>query len=181
MRRIVLAILVTVPAVAAAAAASEEQIRQTVDAYLGSIDTPIPDARWKALGPDAGPVLASIVTGDGLPSRRAGALHGLSIADPARAAPLATAYARSADQPLAIRSAAVRAVARTLPTAEAVSVLRPLLGSPSAPLQRRTADALVGLGASGCAALQAHATPLTGDARAPFSHALARCPGAETR
>jgi HEAT repeat protein len=180
MRRIVLAILVTVPALAAAAE-SEDSLRQTVDAYLGSIDTPIPDARWKALGPEAGPLLASIVTGDGLPTRRAGALHGLSIADPARAAPLATTYARSVEEPLVIRSAAVRAVARTLPSSEAVSVLKPLLASPSASLQKRTAEALVGLGTSGCRTLQAHAAPLSGDARAPFSQALARCPATETR
>lgn len=179
MRRILLACLLAVPALASAA--TEDELRQTVDAYLGSIDTPIPDARWKALGPEAGPLLASIVTGDGLPTRRAGALHGLSIADPARAAPLATTYARSTAEPLVLRSAAVRAVARTLPAAEAMSVLRPLLASPSAPLQKRTAEALAGLGASGCRAVQAHAAPLSGDALAPFSKALARCSGAESR
>jgi hypothetical protein len=137
-------------------------MKQRVEVYLGSIDTPIPEARWKALGPDAGPLLASIATGDVLPSRRAKALHALSIVDAARAAPLATADAANTKEPLVVRSAAVRAVARTLPPAEAVAVLRPV-------------------GAEGCAALQVHTAPLGAEARAPFAKALASCPGASTR
>ena len=179
MRRTLLVLLVVLPA--AGMAASEDSLSQTVDAYLGSIDTPIPDARWKALGPEAGPLLASIATGDGLPSRRARALHGLSIVAPDRAAPIARVYARSAAEPLVIRSAAVRVVARTLPASEAVIVLRPVLSSASAPLQKRTAEALAALGAPGCSALSAHTAPLAADARAPFAQALARCQGSDVR
>ena len=68
-----LLLLLSLPAVAATA----ESVKQTVEAYLGSIDTPISDARWKALGPDAGPLLASIAATDPLPTRRAKALHAL--------------------------------------------------------------------------------------------------------
>jgi hypothetical protein len=156
-------------------------MKQRVEVYLGSIDTPIPEARWKALGPDAGPLLASIATGDVLPSRRAKALHALSIVDAARAAPLATADAANTKEPLVVRSAAVRAVARTLPPAEAVAVLRPVLSGADVPLQRRTAEALASVGAEGCAALQVHTAPLGAEARAPFAKALASCPGASTR
>jgi hypothetical protein len=159
-----------------ALAAPSEQTKQTVEVYLGSIDTPIADARWKALGPDAGPLLASIASGDVLPSRRAKALHALSIVDAARAAPLATADAGNAKEPLVVRSAAVRAVARTLPASEAVAVLRPMLSTSGVPLQRRTAEALASVGPEGCAALQAHAAPLGPEARAPFAKALAGCP-----
>ena len=141
MRRLFfLSLLLSLPALAEPSAA-EDRVKQTVEAYLGTIDTPIPDARWKALGPDAGPVLASIATEDVLPSRRARALHALSLVDAARAAPIATADAANAKEPLVVRSAAVRAVAKTLPASEAVAVLRPVLTGSSASLQRRTAEA----------------------------------------
>ena len=180
MRPLALSLLLCLPALAASGQ-NTDALQQTVEAYLGSIDTPIPDARWKALGTDAGPLLASIVDGGGLPSRRAGALHGLSIADPQRAAPLARTLAASASEPLVVRSAAVRAVARTLPPSEALAVLQPLLDTPSAPLQKRTAEALARLGPQGCRAVQAHAAKLSGDARAPFTQALAGCTDSAAR
>jgi HEAT repeat protein len=174
MRHLLLALLLFLPAVAGAAE-TQEAVRQQVDAYLGSIDTPISAERWKALGPEAVPILVSIAEHPGLPTRRAKALHGLSLLDPAAAAPLAKAFATSASEPLVVRSAAVRVVAQTLPPAEAVAVLKPMLSSANAPLQRRTADALAGVGAPGCRALQVHVAPLAGEARAPFAPALARC------
>jgi hypothetical protein len=180
MRRLALMLLLSSSALAAPGAGAD-QVKQTVEVYLGSIDTPIADARWKALGPEAGPLLASIATDDVLPSRRAKALHALSIVDAARAAPLATADAANANQPLVVRSAAVRAVARTLPPAQAVAVLRPVLSAPGAPLQRRAAEALASVGPEGCAALAAHAAPLGAEARAPFAKALAGCPGTSSR
>jgi HEAT repeat protein len=177
MRRIALLVLLSLPA-AAAPAASEDKLKQTVDTYLSSIDVPISDARWTALGPQAAPLLASIAEGDVLPSRRAKALHALSLVDAARAAPLAVADVANPAQPLVVRSAAARAVARTLPAAEAVRVLRPVLSSATPPLQRRAAEALVSVGPEGCTALQAHTARLDAEARTPFSPALAHCPGA---
>jgi hypothetical protein len=181
MRRGALCLLLLVAlTVQAAPVAASDSVTQTVETYLGSIDTPIPEARWKALGPEAGPVLFSIASNDVLPSRRAKALHALAIVDAARAGPLARAMAASPEQPLVVRSAAVWAVARSLPAAEAVAVLRPLLGAPSSiPLQRRAADSLAQVGATGCAALSAHAAPLGSEARAPFAQALARCTAAK--
>ncbi len=177
MCRLALCLLLSLPALAAPSAA-QDKVKQTVEAYLGSIDTPIPDARWKALGPDAGPLLAAIATADVLPSRRARALHALSLVDAARAAPIATADAANAEEPLVVRSAAVQAVARTLPAPEAVTVLRSVLAASGVPLQRRTAEALASVGPEGCSALQAHASRLGPEARAPLTQALARCPGA---
>jgi hypothetical protein len=177
MRRFLLALVLSLPVVAGAAE-TPDAVQQQVEAYLGSIDTPIPEARWKALGPEAGPILLSIAQGEGLPTRRAKALHALSLVDPSAAAPLAKAYAASASEPLVLRSAAVRAVALTLPPAEAVAVLKPMLSQANAPLQRRTADALAGVGAPGCRALQVHVAPLAEEARAPFAQAMARCDAA---
>ena len=181
MRLLALSLALCVPALAASGQ-DTDSLQQTVEAYLGSIDTPIPDARWKALGTEAGPLLASIVNNDdGLPSRRARALHGLSIADPQRAAPLASALAARVSEPLVVRSAAVRAVARTLPPAEAVAVLQPVLDTPCAPLQKRTAEALARVGPQGCRAVQAHVAKLSGDARAPFTQALTGCTNSAAR
>ncbi len=175
MRRFALLLCVSLPALAAPSA-TDEATKQTVETYLGSIDVPISAARWKALGPGAAPLLASIAESDVLPSRRAKALHALSLVDAARAAPLATADLADAAQPLVVRSAAARAVALTLPPAKAVGVLQAVLASSSAPLQRRTAEALVSVGPEGCSALVAHTATLSGEARTPFATALARCP-----
>ena len=175
MRRLLLLCLLPLPALAAPASEADT-VKQTVEVYLGSFDTPIPDARWKALGPSAGPLLASIATEDVLPSRRAKALHALSIVDAARAAPLAVADVSNAREPLVVRSAAARAVARTLPPTEAVAVLRPVLAGSDIPLQKRCAEALVSVGPEGCAALVAHTGPLSAEAQKPYAQALARCP-----
>jgi HEAT repeat protein len=177
MRRLALFLLLPLPALAEpTASASSDQVTHTVEVYLGSIDTPIPEARWKALGPAAAPLLASIAQQDALPSRRAKALSALAIVDPARAAPLAVADATNPHQPLVVRSAAVRAVARTVPASEAVTVLRPLLATQDAPLQKRAAEALASVGPEGCSAVQAHTGKLSAEAQKPFASALARCP-----
>jgi HEAT repeat protein len=177
MRRLVLLLLVPLSALAdPTASSSTEAVQHQVEVYLGAIDTPIPDARWQALGPSAAPLLATIASEDVLPSRRAKALHALSIVDPARAAPLAVRDAGNAQEPLVVRSAAVRAVARTLPASEAVAVLRPVLATADVPLQRRAAEALATVGPEGCAALQAHTGKLSAEAQKPFAQALGRCP-----
>jgi HEAT repeat protein len=160
----------------AAPASETDAVKHTVEVYLGSIDTPIPEARWKALGPEASPILASIAADDALPSRRAKALHALSIVDAPRAAPLALRDAANAKEPLVVRSAAVRVVARTLPPAEAVAALRPVLASGDVPLQKRCAEALASVGPEGCAAVQAHTLRLSAEAQKPFAQALAHCP-----
>ncbi len=180
MRRFALLHLLSLPALAVPSA-SDEALKQTVETYLSSIDVPISAARWKALGPDAAPLLASIAQSDALPTRRAKALHALALVDAARAAPLATADVADAAQPLVVRSAAARAVALSLPPAEAVGVLRPVLSSASAPLQRRAAEALASVGPEGCSALVAHAEGLSAEAQAPFASALARCPAQTSR
>jgi HEAT repeat protein len=181
MRRLVLFLLVPLPALAApAATASTDEVKHTVEVYLGSIDTPIPEARWKALGPAAAPYLASIAEKDELPTRRAKALSALALVDPSRAAPLAVADAANAQQPLVVRSAAVRAVARTVPAPEAVAVLRPLLATQDAPLQKRAAEALASVGPEGCAAVQGHVGKLSPEAQKPFAPALASCPSQKT-
>lgn len=175
MRRLVL-LLLLLPLGARADTAATDAVQHQVEVYLGSIDTPIPDARWKALGPAAAPLLAAIASEDVLPSRRARALHALSLVDAARAAPLAVKDAGNAKEPLVVRSAAVRAVALTLPASEAVAVLGPVLATGDVPLQRRTAEALATVGPAGCAAVQAHTGTLSPDAQKAFAQALARCP-----
>jgi len=180
MRRVALSLVLALPALGAPAGPNES-VKQTVEAYLGTIDTPVTDARWKALGPDAGPVLASIAAEDPLPTRRAKALHALAVVDPARAAPLARADAANVHEPLVVRSAAVAAVAMTLPAAEAVQVLRPVLAQANVPLQRRCAEVLASVGPAGCAAVQAHTAHLNDEARAPYATALAHCSAAAAR
>ncbi|TMA31939.1 MAG: hypothetical protein E6J88_03180, partial [Deltaproteobacteria bacterium] len=66
-----------------------DEVRQRVNDYLGAIDRPVSDAQWKALGPQAGPVLESIASdANSFPSKRAKALEGLAASAPDRAARL---------------------------------------------------------------------------------------------
>src|SRR3954468_1671381 len=58
---------------------SDDDVREHVKAYLGSIDTPIHANQWKALGPRAVPMLEEIAKNhDELPTRRAKAIDGLA-------------------------------------------------------------------------------------------------------
>src|SRR3954453_12286481 len=66
---------------------TDAEIRERVNTYLGTIDTPIRAERWRALGPRAADVLTSIaIDGEEFPSRRAQAVHGLVMAAPEQAA-----------------------------------------------------------------------------------------------
>ena len=44
---------------------SDAELRHEIDGYLGTIDTPIPAAHWKALGPRAAPILAALISDAG--------------------------------------------------------------------------------------------------------------------
>src|SRR3954469_8820235 len=57
---------------------SAEEVRDHVEGYLGSIDTPITANQWKALGPRAVPILERIAMDQhDLPTRRAKAIGGV--------------------------------------------------------------------------------------------------------
>ena len=107
---------------------SDQELRGQVDAYLGSIDTPIGAEQWKGLGPRAGAILEGIAkNGDELPTRRAKAVDG--IAGLKWEPGLATVRALAADEaaPPVLRFSSVRALGAVLPKAQAERELKALL------------------------------------------------------
>lgn len=154
---------------------SPEELRAQIETYLGVIDVPIPVSQWRALGPEAGPVLEQII-GDAqvFPSRRAKAVDGLVAAAPDRAALLTPQLAQSATQPVAVRMAALHGAARVLPAARLLAALKPVMESAREPgLRRSAAELLARHGRSaGCRAVRAQATR---EEQGAFDTALERC------
>ena len=163
------------PQAPAPALLSPEQLRKTVETYLGSIDTPIPAARWQALGPAAGPVLEQVLDDPkAFPSRRAKALDGLVWAAPERAAPRVTRLAQSEDEPIVVRVAALHGAVLLQPARQLVATLRPVLESAREPGMRAAAAELLARHgrSAGCQAVRAQAGR---EATGAFDRALARC------
>jgi hypothetical protein len=131
-------------AAALLAAPSDAEVRAHVEELLGVIDTPIPAARWKGLGPAAVPVLAEIAASDARrPSARSGALSALVAIDGAEADRVARALVDSPDAPLSVRQTAVRTLGHVLSPAQLRAALAPVLrAAPEATLRSVAAETL---------------------------------------
>lgn len=139
---------------------SPEEARRRAEAYLGSIDTPISAAQWKALGAAGGAVLEPIVRDpQAMPTRRAHALEGLVHAAPDRAAPLVSALARDESAPVVVRVAAMHGAPALFGSSKLVTELKPVLQRAQDPgLRSVAADVLSRHGKkAGCAAVKAQA------------------------
>jgi len=123
---------------------SDEEIREQVEVYLGSIDTPISLERWRALGAQAAPILEEIATSTSeLPSRRARALEGLSAVGGPEAATRMLQIARSDEQPSVVRMSAMRGLGRMMTPHKLISALRPVLEkSPDVQIRAVAAEVL---------------------------------------
>ncbi len=153
---------------------SPEQIRARINGYLGSIDTAISASRWRALGPQAAPVLEEIARSQALPTRRAKALEGLSAVGGPGAAELVTKLAQSEDEPQIVRLAAVRGAGRLMPTGRLWTLLRPVLEN-SRDLQLRAGAAEVLAHHGRCGAVKAQAAREKDEEREAFGRALEKC------
>ena len=130
-------------AAALLAAPSDADVRAHVEELLGAIDTRIPAARWKGLGPAAVPVLAEIASSDArMPSARCGALSALVAADGAEADRVARALVDSPDAPLTVRQTAVRTLGHVLSPAQLRSALAPVLRAAPVGLRSVAAETL---------------------------------------
>jgi hypothetical protein len=147
-------------------AAAPADLRATIDSYLGTIERPASAAQWKALGPDAIPILEEIVAGDELPTRRAKAVAGLAALSP-DASTLLTGYALDEKQHFSVRMAAVHGLSRL---ADDSTLLRPVLKAKDARVSAAAARLLVERSPSSCAAVRARA-----GRDEHFARALAAC------
>jgi hypothetical protein len=154
------------------AAGSEADVRAQVHALLGSFRS-VTVAQWRALGPDAAPVLEAVARdGAALPTRRARALAALGVIRPLSAEPLIRQLASDSTAPSVLRTAAVDAAPGVLGPG-AVALLTPLLRDGDAMVRVRSAEALATSGTAGCQAVvaetRAHA------ASAELAATAARC------
>jgi hypothetical protein len=155
---------------------SDAELRERIDTYLSTIDRPISAERWKALGPQAAPLLQAIVADEGaFPSRRARALDGLVMAAPDAASQVVGPVARDERQPMALRVAAMHGAARVLPPSQAVAALRPVLrGSQNMAVRAEAADVMARK-QGGCAEVRSQVQREAADSRPAFERALKRC------
>jgi len=123
---------------------TEQEVREQVEVYLGSIDTPIRLDRWRALGAQAAPILEEIATSTSeLPTRRARALEGLSAVGGPEVATRMLQIAQSDEQPSVVRMSAMRGLGRLMTSRQLVPALRPVLEkSPDVQIRAAAAEVL---------------------------------------
>lgn len=157
---------------------SDDEIRQRIDAYLGTIDTPVPLARWRALGPRAAPFLEEIAASPtALPTQRAKAIDGLSAVGGQNAPAVLTRLSRAEKEPLVVRLSAVRGMGRLEHGAKLAAALRPVMeGAKDARVRGQAAEALSERAPkAACSAVKAQADKEDEQARVHYRAALERC------
>jgi HEAT repeat protein len=157
---------------------SADEVRQHVEGYLGSIDTPITANQWKALGPRAVPMLERIATNQNeLPTRRAKAIGGLAALGDTRGPALFKRIASQDSEAINVRFAAVRGLAQVTPPAQAVTNLKPILQGAKDSRVRALAAEQIAVRSRGksCDLVKAQLDRETNDARGHYGRAMKQC------
>src|SRR5207245_8911854 len=109
---------------------TDDEVRDLVDAYLGSIDTRASTEDWRALGERCAAILEKIAQDKGsLPTRRAKAVAGLSAIGASSSGDVLVALARSELAPLTVPLAAVDGSPAVIPRTGLAPGLKPVLES----------------------------------------------------
>jgi hypothetical protein len=157
---------------------SADEVRQHVEGYLGSIDTPITANHWKALGPRAVPLLERIAMDQNeLPTRRAKAIDGLTALGDTRAPALFKHIASQDSEKINVRFAAVRGLAQVTPPAQAVTSLKPILQGAKDSRVRALAAEQIAIRSRGksCDLVKAQLDRETDAARGHYGRAMKQC------
>lgn len=177
-----LSIAITAAALLAATPAGAQDadgaaVRERALAYLGAIDRSVPPSAWKALGPDAVPVLEEALRTDPITSRRAAAASGLAAIGGDRAVEALLDVARVESERWSVRSAAVRGLGKALAPDRLPAALRPILeGTGAVEVRALAADVLSREApTSSCSAIRAQVAREPATARSAFSKAATRC------
>lgn len=159
-------------------ALSADEVREHVEGYLGSIDTPIKANQWKALGPRAVPMLERIAMDQNeLPTRRAKAIDGLTALGDTRAPALFKRIASQDSEKINVRFAAVRGLAQVTPPAQAVTNLKPILQGAKDSRVRALAAEQIAVRSRGksCDLVKAQLDRETDAARGHYGRAMKQC------
>ncbi len=168
---------VCAPPPAGGAEACDPAVREKTLALLGAIDRPIRPETWRALGPEAVPVLEEVAASRALPTRRALALEGLAALGGDRAETLHRSLAGDRKAPRAVRRAAVRGLGRLVAADRLDAALRPVLErDPDRAVRASAAEVLSRRSpATSCAAIRAQARREGDVGGALFARPLAAC------
>jgi HEAT repeat protein len=169
------------PDKATAKAKSPQQVRAQVETFLESIDTPVLPEQWRALGPEAAPVLEAIAQDPKkLPTRRARALAALAIVGSPRAPKLVTSIAQSPTEQALVRMSAVRAAGDLLDPAGLVVAIKPVLvGAKDARVRAAAAGVLAKRSPKeGCSSVRTQSAREKPVAQATYARALEDCEAA---
>jgi hypothetical protein len=162
--------------VAASVTLSDVDVANQVQAYLGSIDTPISAERWQSLGPRGFTALQAIASDAAvLPTRRARAIDGLVQMNATSAATVVLRLANDEAENASVRSAAVRAVGSFMPDAAGDAALSNLVRTANELRVRAVAAELLSRRAGGCEVVKAQVATERDEARGVFSKATSRC------
>jgi hypothetical protein len=182
---VLLAALLAAPAGLQTPAADKEPVKRTpqqvkaqVESYLNSVDTPISPEQWRALGPEAAPVLEAIAQDPKkLATRRARALSALTIVGSPRASRLVVTIAQREGEASVVRMSAVKAAGDLLQPAELVTAVKPVL--------EKARDARVRAAAAGvlakrnpkeaCGSVKSQSAKEKAEIQPTFARALADC------
>src|SRR5215467_1718950 len=123
---------------------AEEEIRARIDTFMGTIDTPIPAAQWRALGTRGAAILEGMAQDPNLrPTRRAKAIAGLSAIGAESSSAVLVSLAGSAEAPLNVRLSAVYAIPGVVAAPQVAPTLQPFLqGSDNLHVRAAAADVL---------------------------------------
>jgi len=157
---------------------SDAEIRSTVRSYMGTIDVPIDQTRWQRLGPRAeGALLEIINSATELSPYRAKAIDGLSMIGTPNAQALLARIANDEQQPVNVRTAAVRGLARVTSDDQLLAVLKPILEKAQASRVRARAGELLAqrLPARACTVVRAQVSHEQAETQGQFAHALKAC------
>jgi hypothetical protein len=157
---------------------SREEVRSQVQAYVSAIDTPIPPAAWRALGPRAGPMLRQLISDpETFPTRRAKAINGLTAVDGEAAESLFRQLAGAASEPLVVRLAALRGMGQVTEAQALATELGPFLsGANDSRVRAYAGEVLIRKsGRSECASVRAQAGSELPERQGHFERALALC------
>ena len=135
----------------------DQEIRERIDTFMGTIDTRVAPEQWRALGPRGAAILEGMAQDPNLlPSRRAKAVTGLAAIGAETSSSLLLSLARSPQAPLNVRLTAVHGVPGVVAASQVAAALKPVLeGSDNVHVRAAAAEVLSRQG--GCGLVRAQA------------------------
>jgi HEAT repeat protein len=162
----------------AVVASKPEQVKAQVESYLDSIDTPVRPEQWRALGPDAAPVLEAIAQDPKkLPTRRARALSALVVVGSPRASRLVVGIAQRESEKSVVRMSALRAAGDLLDPAGLVLAIKPVLAGAKDVRVRAAAASVLARRSpkEGCSSVRSQLGRERAEVRGSFARAIEEC------